>query len=282
MRGDQGLPGPVDLSVRVYSTLLAAYPGRFREEYGSQMLQVFRDVCRHEYKQGGLLGVTALWLRTSLDLVRTTVEEHIERGIEMDREKFVKWSGWALMAGAILFAAGLILGNFDSQWEDPIGGVDAFYEISQIAGMGLGQIFFVIGLLGLRSGYADRSGRLGAILLIAAITGGVVSLAGMTVMNTSEFGWAAWMSGLLALTLALAAFGLVTMRRRVFSGWNFAPLLAGVFLPVLLVVGLAIESSGGTLGDWIFVLGTSGTSIGLILLGYRMQADIGTVPAPIA
>jgi hypothetical protein len=246
------------------------------------MLQVFRDVCRHEYKQGGLLGVTALWLRTSLDLVRTTVEEHIERGIEMDREKFVKWSGWALMAGAILFAAGLILGNFDSQWEDPIGGVDAFYEISQIAGMGLGQIFFVIGLLGLRSGYADRSGRLGAILLIAAITGGVVSLAGMTVMNTSEFGWAAWMSGLLALTLALAAFGLVTMRRRVFSGWNFAPLLAGVFLPVLLVVGLAIESSGGTLGDWIFVLGTSGTSIGLILLGYRMQADIGTVPAPIA
>jgi hypothetical protein len=55
-----------------------------------------------------------------------------------------------------------------------------------------------------------------------------------------------------------------------------------VFLPVLLVVGLAIESSGGTLGDWIFVLGTSGTSIGLILLGYRMQADIGTVPAPIA
>ena len=186
MRGDQGLPAPVGLSVRVYSTLLAAYPGRFRAEYGSHMLQVFRDVCRREYRESGLIGMTALWLRTTLDLVRTTVEEHVERGFEMDREKFVKWSGWALMAGAILFAAGLIIGNFDSNWNDPVGGVDAFYEISQIAGMGLGQIFFVIGLLGLRSGYAERSGRLGAFLLIAALVGGGISLGGMTIMSTSE------------------------------------------------------------------------------------------------
>jgi hypothetical protein len=282
VRAKHGLPAPVGLSVRIYSWLLAAYPGRFRAEYGYHMQQVFRDACRHTYRQEGVTGMAALWLRTTLDLVRTTVEEHVERGIEMDREKFVKWSGWVLMAGAILFAAGLILGNFDSDWNDPIGGVDAFYEISQIAGMSLGQIFFLIGLLGLRSGYADRSGRLGAILLIAAITGGVVSLAGMSVMNTSEAGWAAWVAGLLTMTLALAGFGLVTMRRKVFSSWNFAPLLAGVFLPVLFVVGFAIESSGGSLGDWIFVLGTSGTSIGLLLLGYRMQADIDAAPTALA
>jgi hypothetical protein len=48
---------------------------------------------------------------------------------------------------------------------------------------------------------------------------------------------------------------------------------------VLFVVSFAIESSGGLLGDWIFVLGTS---IGLLLLGYRMQADIDIAPAPIA
>ncbi len=278
MRGDQGLPAPVELSVRVYSTLLAAYPGRFRAEYGAPMLQVFRDICRREYRRGGLWGMAALWLRTTLDLVRTTVEEHVERGFEMDREKFVKWSGWALMAGAILFSAGLILGNFDSDWNDPIGGVDAFYEISQIAGMGLGQLLFVVGLLGLRSGYANRSGGLGAFLLIAAIVGGVISLGGMTIMNTSEAGWTAWVAGLLTMTLALASFGIVTMRRQVFSSWNFAPLLAGIFLPLIFVVGSAIESNGGLLGDWIFVLGTSGTSIGLILLGYRMQADIDRVP----
>jgi hypothetical protein len=282
MRGKQGLPAPVDLSVRIYSRLLAAYPGRFRAEYEYHMLQLFRDVCRNVYQRGGLVGIILLWVRTSLDLVRTTVEEHIERGIEMNREKFVQWSGWALMAGAILFTAGLILGNFDSQWEDPIGGIDAFYEISQIVGMGLGQILFVIGLLGLRSGYAVRSGSLGGGLLIAAITGGVVSLGGMMLMNSSDAGWTVWVIGLLTMTLALAVFGVVAMRRKVFSRWNFAPLLAGGMLPAMLGIGLAFESVGGSLGDWPIVLTFSATSIGMILLGYRMQADVEVTPPALA
>lgn len=282
MRGNQGLPAPVDLSIRIYSKLLAAYPGQFRAEYEYHMLQLFRDVCRNVFQRGGLAGMTSLWMRTSLDLIRTTVEEHIERGIEMNREKFVQWSGWALMAGAILFTAGLILGNFDSQWEDPIGGIDAFYEISQIVGMGLGQILFVIGFLGLRSGYAARSGNLGGGVLIVAIAGGVVSLGGMTLMNTTDAGWTIWVSGLLTMTLALAVFGVVAIRRKVFSRWNFAPLLAGVMLPALFGIGSASEAVGGSTRDWVIVLFFSATAVGMILLGYRMQADVEALPTAVA
>jgi hypothetical protein len=266
MSAKHGLPAPVGLSVRIYSKLLAAYPGQFRAEYGYHMQQVFRDTCRQTYKRGGIAAMVALWSRTALDLLRTTVEEHIERGIEMNREKFVQWSGWALITGAILFTAGLILGNFDSQWEDPIGGVDAFYEISQIVGMGLGQMLFVIGFLGLRSGYAVRSGKLGGGVLIVAIAGGVISLGGMTLMSTTDAGWTIWISGLLTMTLALA-----------FSRWNFAPLLAGVMLPALFGIGLAFETVGGS-SDWVIVLFFSATAIGMILLGYRMQADIEASP----
>ncbi len=210
------------------------------------MAQVFRDLCRRDFQRGGFAGMLALWARTSLDLVRTTVEEHIERGIDMNREKFVRWSGWALVAGAVLFAAGLIIGSFDSYDMDPIGGVDAFYEISQVVGLVLGQLLFVIGLLGLRAGYAGRSGSLGAGLLLLAVIGSVVSLGGLLVMSSVEDGWLVWMGGYLAMTLALAVFGIVALRRRVFSRWNFAPILAGVGIPF----ALRHRHGGRGFGQW--------------------------------
>jgi len=282
MRESHRAPASIDLSVRIYTWLLAAYPARFRADYGPHMVQVFREVCRRESRRGGLPGMTGLWARTSLDLIRTSVEEHIERGIDMTRENFVRWSGWALMAGAVLFAAGLIIGSFDSNWEDPIGGVDAFYEISQIVGVVFGQILFVIGLLGLRAGYASRSGGLGSAVLLIAVIGGIVSLGGMLFMNSSEIGWGAWALGLVTMTLALTVYGVVTIRRKVFSRWNFAPLLAGVMIPALFGIGIPMEASGASLAEWTFPLGVSATSIGLILLGFRMQAEAASTSQALA
>ena len=280
MRESNGVPAPIDLSVRIYTRLLAAYPGQFRAEYGSHMAQVFRDACRRDYRRRGLPGMTSLWARTSLDLIRTTVEEHIERGIDMNREKFVRWSGWALIAGAILFGAGLIIGSFDSYGMDPIGGVDAFYEISQVVGLVIGQLLFVIGLLGLRAGFAGRSGGLGSGLLGLAVAGGVVSLAGILMMSSIEFGWYVWMLGFLTMTLTLALFGIVAVRRRVFSRWNFAPILAGIGLPVLFGVGImGVDTGSGTAPEWATFVAVVLTSVGLILIGYRMQADAAEIKA---
>ncbi len=75
----------------------------------------------------------------------------------MDRESSSAGVVGLLIAGAVLFAAGLIIGNFDSNWEDPIGGVDAFYEISQIVGMGLGQILFVDRTAGTAEGFTPNA-----------------------------------------------------------------------------------------------------------------------------
>jgi hypothetical protein len=195
----------------------------------------------------------------------------------MSREKFVRWSGWALMAGAVLFAAGLILGSFDPSDMDPIGGVDAFYEISQAVGLALGHGLFVIGLTGLRTGYTERSGSLGAALLVLAVIGSVVSLGGLLLMSSIEAGWEMWMGGFLAMTLTLAVFGIVAVRRRVFSRWNFAPILAGVGLPLLFGIGIAgVDSVTGQAPEWASLVAVALTAVGLILVGYRMQADAGT------
>src|ERR687886_766526 len=59
----------VSASERLYWALLVAYPREFRREYGPQMRQVFRDLCREgRRKKSGLLRV---WIRTVLDLVTT-------------------------------------------------------------------------------------------------------------------------------------------------------------------------------------------------------------------
>ena len=273
-------PVSVDLSVRIYSWLLAAYPGRFRAEYGHHMAQVFRDSCRRDNRRRGLSGMTSLWARTSLDLVRTTVEEHIERGLDMNRDKFVRWSGWALAAGGVLFAAGLILGSFDRSEFDPLGGMDAVYEYGQAAGLVLGHVLFVIGLLGLRAGYAGRSGSLGAALLVLAVIGSVVSLGGVLANNLTDAAWQIWMGGYLVMNLSLAAFGIVAVRRRVFSRWNFAPILAGIGIPLLFGIGIAgADSVSGTAPEWSSFLAVSLMVVGLILIGYRMQADAGGAEA---
>ncbi|OGT27970.1 MAG: hypothetical protein A2Z17_06555 [Gammaproteobacteria bacterium RBG_16_66_13] len=274
MRQSYGLPAPIDLSIRLYTLLLAAYPGRFRAEYGHHMAQVFRDVCRRDYRRRGLAGMTLLWARTSLDLLRTALEEHIERGIEMNREKFIRWSGWALMAGAVLFAVGLIIGSFDSFDMDPIGGVDAFYEITQAVGLTLGQVLFVFGLLGLRTGYTGRSRSLGARLLLLAVISSIVSFGGLLAMSSIEAAWQIWAAGFLAMTLTLAVFGIVAVRRRVFSRWNFAPILAGVGVPLLFGVGtVGVGTVSGTAPEWASLVAVVLTAFGLSVVGYRMQAE---------
>jgi hypothetical protein len=68
-----GLHG--NLSCRVYSLLLLAYPEEFRDRFGSQMLQVFRDSYRAEAGEGSLPG---FWSRTLADLVLTAAKERID------------------------------------------------------------------------------------------------------------------------------------------------------------------------------------------------------------
>lgn len=272
MSASRSAPAPVALSVKIYSRLLTVYPRRFRTEYSGHMLQLFRDLCRRDYARGGLARMASLWARTGWDLARTVVEEYVERGVDMDRVRFVRWSGWALLAGAILFAGGVIVGSLDPDWSDPIGGVDAFYEIGQAAGLIAGQLLLIIGMLGLRAGYAERSGAVGAAALLAAVVGAAVSFGGMLAMSHVEIGWAAWVVGLIVMTMSLTVFGVAALRYRVFTRWNLAPVLAGVVLPSLLAIRL-VGSDGAALGEWAFPLGVTATALGLALLGFRMQAD---------
>jgi len=66
-----------NLSCRVYEKLLFAYPSDFRQTFGSQMVQVFRD-SYFEQRQASRGSVLRLWLLTIEDLVYSALKERTE------------------------------------------------------------------------------------------------------------------------------------------------------------------------------------------------------------
>jgi hypothetical protein len=95
------------LSERVYRLLLAAYPKEFRDAYGSQMEQTFRDLCREARRRRGMLGLVRLWARVLLDLTSTAAVQRIdERKLVRQREVKVNERRMAL-AGLVLLSAPL-------------------------------------------------------------------------------------------------------------------------------------------------------------------------------
>lgn len=67
---------PASLSTRLYRLLLTFYPRGFRHEYGSDMLQVFGDLCRDSLRQQGWVGLAKLWGTTLRDFAASAITEY--------------------------------------------------------------------------------------------------------------------------------------------------------------------------------------------------------------
>lgn len=65
----------VSASERVYQAFLVVYPAQFRREYGSHMVQLFRDLCRDAQHQRGLIGLAVVWVRTLPDVLVSLLRE---------------------------------------------------------------------------------------------------------------------------------------------------------------------------------------------------------------
>src|SRR5262245_1902131 len=65
------------LSDRIYASLLRAYPETFRQEAGLDMAEMFRDLQRDTWRRRGALGLSRLWMRTLVDVVRNALPERL-------------------------------------------------------------------------------------------------------------------------------------------------------------------------------------------------------------
>ncbi|HBB31843.1 MAG TPA: hypothetical protein DDZ80_05585 [Cyanobacteria bacterium UBA8803] len=73
--------GLISVSVYLYRCLLLLYPAPFRWDYGEEMIQLFRDLCWDEIREGrGCLGLLKVWVCVLSELRGTTREQHLIAG----------------------------------------------------------------------------------------------------------------------------------------------------------------------------------------------------------
>lgn len=267
----------VAASVRVYQALLVTYPAGFQEEYGSQMVQVFRDCCLGAVRQGGMYRMVRFWTKTLLDLVQSVISEHAHKEIEMKNEMKpgdIRLAGLALMWGAGTFTLGVlvILLGGDKLW-----GVSA--ALTNVLGMSL----FVVGLLGLRKRYGEKAGPIGKSLLwLGAVLGPSLTFIGLFGVSYSfpPLG-ILFTAGPAVLLTCLASFGVVTLFKRPLPRWNWLPILAGISYPILVFAYIFISlntgdwsgGSGPTMPQVLVAIPLIIQGLALAALGYLLKSD---------
>jgi hypothetical protein len=269
-------------SVKFYEWLLVAYPARFRKEYGSQMVEVFRDCCLRAFRQGGMNGMTSLWAVTLLDLIRSLITEYLHKETSMTRPKFIRLSGWALMTGAAAFLPFLIMVMLVATRYNPIP--LGWYVLELMADFGLlyGSILLPIGMLGLRARYGREVGELGkGILLAGALGGGTlfsIMLFGMKYVPEDLYLFAEiFVIGLCLQFLGLLLFGALALVRKPLPRGNSLPLTAGLVLPMFVklydVMARVRFPADNPYFILLSVIGFIIMTIALIRLGYILQAS---------
>jgi hypothetical protein len=282
-------PPVIKFSVKVYQVLLDMYPTKFRREYGPYMSQVFRDCCLRAFRQNGTKGVLKLWVLTLFDLLRSLIEEHLQKETSMTKTKFIRLSGWSLMIGAVTFFVSTLSALVESNFYDSYMrlNVFVFYNTGLVLALWISTILLAVGGLGLRACYGEQVGISGkSFLMIGAIAGPTIGLLGVIGAVANVLLWAEFLlySGNLVLLACLTIFGISVSRTKPLPRWNGLPFIAGLWFPVLLP-SMMMASANGVPGNLILNM-AKGTlllqSIALFMLGYVLQADVAQATTVIA
>lgn len=264
---------PTDLpivvfSVKVYERLLYAYPTKFRQEYSSEMSQVFRDCCLRTLRQSGTSGMVRLCAVTFLDLIQSVISEHAQKEVQVKKEmkpEDIQMAGTALIVGGIIILISMFLLAIR---------VSSLWAVSFLLIVYISMPLLVVGLLGIRNRYGDKVGWLGKnILLVGAIFGPLTSL--IVLLGNFLWGWM-WLLGHAVLFVCLALFGIVALYKKPLPRWNVVPFIAGIWYPIMFLVS---RITAGSL-DWEVPIGVNVAilfgigGVALAALGYILKSDV--------
>jgi hypothetical protein len=269
-------PSPVSLSISLYSMLLATYPSGFRHEYGPHMAQVFRDYCLRSYRLDGLPGMLNLWTLTLLDYFKSVVEEHLQKGIHMSKQKFIRLSGWSFVLGAITFMVAWLISIRDVPEYNPNNfrskPIDLYFEYATAILLPATFLLLLVGMIGLYLRYRNNTNGFGKFGLIMGAIGGVLTFVAAIplVISEAEWSWTAWMVGSFLYFLGLVFFGISAVRGNLLPRWNALPILTGIWFPILFIVTSQMDwESTEFIALGVFLV----TAIGLAALGLTLKSD---------
>lgn len=270
----------IAISVKVYQILLAVYPAKFREEYGAEMLQLFRDCCVRAFDQNKINGMLGLWAMTLPDLIRSVIAEHLHKEIGMTNPKFIRFSGFALLTGFASFLPFLIAEILlETRFSLLVNG---WYvsDILQVSALTYACLLLPIGILGLRLRYGRQIGTFGR----GALTAGVLGGCGFYILLLSSRMWGGlyvpfviFHSGYLLMFLSLFIFGILTLRYKILSQGNGLPLAAGLIMPLSfkyygILAGIRFLGEN-PLFLLPSIIGFLVMTVALMRFGYIVQAD---------
>ncbi len=273
----------VFLSVRFYRLFLVLYPTSFRREYGPHMLQVFRDCSIRTYRRSGPSGMLSLWALTLLDLLRSTVEQHLQRETFMSKNTLVRLSGWAMVIGGAASGIGFTLLMLTG-WMMTVPKGTALEAILVVAFF-YGPIGVGLGLLGIRARFGPAVGGLGqGALLIGGTAGTALIVIGNVIQslpnNLDDNGFGTFMYGLFAVFVALELYGVLALVHTPQARWNALALVAGLPITVVAVLVVILGSAGNGPNPFPDPMAavSAGMSavmgVALVMLGYLVQADL--------
>lgn len=223
----------IALLEHVYRALLVLYPADYRREYGSLMVQLFRDVCREKLHRHGFTGLAYWWCKTLFDLALTALEQRRKVSFVMSKSTFMQLTGIFLMVGGA-FSAVAAFSQF--QPDDHY----TYYGIYQLLLLAMVPGFLCIGIgcigLGLRPTITQTLGTVGRWALYISGLAALVMAAGIGAMSIDNSMWNLWMGGFVVHIIALTAFGLLHLWKPVL------PIFCA--LPLQIAAGLLIMGSG--------------------------------------
>lgn len=274
-------PQSVTFSVRIYWILLTVYPAAFRQEYGSDMLQVFRDCCLNALHRAGGTGLLALWGETFFDMLSSALEQNLRRNIQFSGALLVRMSGWCLSVGGVYLAIVVqvtYLNTAGPAQGSPLSSpVSALYRAQSYL-LPWAWLLITLGIGGMLSRYGAQAGRLGRGLLRFSLYGGVAAC--LSAVAVQIFGWAplwaaGWIAGNLLLFICLAFFGTLASKSgnsstKFLPKWNAIPLIFCLIFP-----GLGLFVWAGLLVGQVI---TWSVAVSLVLLGYTLQSNHPTSP----
>lgn len=273
-------PPSLTISVFFYRLLVQVYPLSFRQDYGDPMLQLFQDRCVLALQQNRHLGIPVLWAHTLVDFFLSVLEQYTNRGAMNTKSNWVKVSGWFLAISSLFILVGFAAisrpvynaYNFASSSLDRV--LNAAVTPLLIAGF----LSIILGFLGLLNNFKLRIDGLGKFGLNLALLGGTITLVGVIGLSISDGSpwWELFMLGMVALFVGVGLFGVNCLRARLFSRWNFLPLLVSLPFVIWFLGNLGLNAGSGLplelpeILDILFLIFSFG---GLALIGLQLSKD---------
>ena len=248
-----------DRGERVYRGILRLYPAAFRQRFGEDMVQLFRDRLRDARSGRASGGAAVAWIQLLADVVVTASAEHLRRNrtvahtLTSGPSLTTRVLGFAGIAAGLAILAAFVIDLPSGVFRD------------RLIVFGIGVIAIGIGVHRRQVSRAPMASLAGTVVLVTAVLSFLLTVILLEPGNIVSF-WAG-----LALWLASAAFGVVSAwigsASRI-GGWAVAigSLLTATGIDRLGIVSEAAPTIFNTLSQ----VGIATMAIGWIVLGFDL------------